>query len=278
MDYMNNTYFPLVSIITVVFNGEKFIEATINSVINQSYKNIEYIIIDGGSTDKTLEIIRRYEKHIDYWISEPDKGIYNAMNKGIKLSQGNLIGLINSDDWYSENAVEIAVKIYLNNSQSNVIIAGAVYRTDSEGNTIFKLNKPASFLHKKIDKIMPVNHPATFVERTVYKEIGLFDETYRIAGDYDFIYRAYYSNKVEFLFTEACLAYMRLDGLSEKITSSILRAKENFKIRSNQITLIYNLYIFLSLLLWDIIKKIIKKIIGEKTISIYRKQQCTNNK
>ena len=129
---------PLVSIITVVFNGERFIEKTINSVISQTYKNIEYIIIDGGSTDKTLDIIRQYEDRIDYWISEPDNGIYNAMNKGIKLSRGKLIGLINSDDWYMENAVETVVARYLANSdRANIIISGSIYRTDREENIIF---------------------------------------------------------------------------------------------------------------------------------------------
>ncbi|MDJ0636511.1 MAG: glycosyltransferase family 2 protein [Xenococcaceae cyanobacterium MO_188.B29] len=262
--------FPLVTIITVVFNGTKYLEQTIKSVINQTYDNIEYIIIDGGSIDGTLDIIRNYEKVIDYWVSEPDKGIYNAMNKGIKLSQGMLIGLINSDDWYGENAVETVVEAYLNNSKSNVIITGAIYRTDSQGNILFKLNKPASFLDQKINRIMPVNHPATFVNREVYAEIGLFDEQYKIAGDYDFIYRAYYSKKVDFLFTEACLAYMRLDGLSEKPTTALLRAKENFLVRSNQISLIRNIYIFLHLFLWDLSKKIIQKLFGGTPVSIYR--------
>ena len=266
----NHSTLPLVTIVTVVFNGEKYLEQTIQSVINQTYDNIEYIIIDGGSTDGTLDIIRKYEKVIDYWVSEPDAGIYDAMNKGIILSRGKLIGLINSDDWYLENAVETVVETYLNNSKSNVIITGAIYRTDSQGNILFKLNKPASFLHQKINRIMPVNHPATFVDREVYAEIGLFDEQYKIAGDYDFIYRVYYSKKVDFLFTETCLAYMRLDGLSEKLTSSLLRAKENFMVRSHQIGLIHNTYTFLHLFLWDISKKLIQKLLGETPVSIYR--------
>jgi glycosyltransferase involved in cell wall biosynthesis len=93
---MNN---PLISIITIVYNGITTLEQTILSVINQTYKNSEYIIIDGGSTDSTVDIIKKYEKHFAYWLSEPDKGIYNAMNKGIKLSSGKYIALLNSDDW-----------------------------------------------------------------------------------------------------------------------------------------------------------------------------------
>ncbi len=267
----NHSTLPLVTIVTVVFNGEKYLEQTIQSVINQTYDNIEYIIIDGGSTDGTLDIIRKYEKVIDYWVSEPDAGIYDAMNKGIILSRGKLIGLINSDDWYLENAVETVVETYLNNSKSNVIITGAIYRTDSQGNILFKLNKPASFLHQKINRIMPVNHPATFVAREVYAEIGLFDEQYKIAGDYDFIYRAYHSKKVNFIFTQACLAYMRLDGLSEKISSLWVRNYENYLLRSKYINFFKNLYISISLLFLSIAKVVIKPVLGKNLVFLYRK-------
>src|ERR1700739_123500 len=114
----NQPHLPLVSIITVVYNGSKYIEQTINSVLNQSYKNIEYIIIDGGSTDDTLNIIKRYESKIDYWQSEPDEGIFFAMNKGISLAKGELIGIINADDFYLPGTVK------------NVVEADNVYHAD----------------------------------------------------------------------------------------------------------------------------------------------------
>ena len=98
---------PLFSIITVVYNGEKFLEKTIASVVNQSCKNFEYIIIDGGSTDKSLDIIRKYEKKIDYWVSEKDNGIYDAFNKGMIVSKGEFIGFINSDDIYKKDALTL---------------------------------------------------------------------------------------------------------------------------------------------------------------------------
>ena len=96
-----------ISIITVVLNGEKTLERTIKSVINQSYKNFEHIVIDGGSTDGTIKILKKYSKKISYWKSEKDKGIYDAMNKGIKKSKGNIIGILNSDDYYLKNALKI---------------------------------------------------------------------------------------------------------------------------------------------------------------------------
>ena len=100
---------PLVSIITIVRNGEKYLENAIKSVINQTYENIEYIIIDGRSTDGTLDIIATYNESIDYWISEADSGISDAFNKGVNLANGELIGIVNSDDWLESNAVEIIV-------------------------------------------------------------------------------------------------------------------------------------------------------------------------
>ena len=105
---------PLISIITVVKNGEKHLEETIQSVINQNYKNIEYIIIDGDSKDKTISIIKKYEKYISYWKSEKDNGIYEAFNKGMKIANGDLLGFINSDDVYTKNAIELLLKYYYN--------------------------------------------------------------------------------------------------------------------------------------------------------------------
>ena len=103
----NKNLNPLISIITVVKNNEKYLEETIQSIINQKFKNFEYIIIDGKSTDRTLEIIKKYNTEIDYWISEDDKGIYDAFNKGINIANGELIGFVNSDDVLTPNALEI---------------------------------------------------------------------------------------------------------------------------------------------------------------------------
>ncbi len=113
---------PLVSIITVVYNGAKTLEQTILSVLNQTYKNIEYIIIDGESTDGTLDIIEMYRDKISTCISEPDEGLYDAMNKGVSIANGELIGIINSDDWFEKNAVELVVSSYVNNLNKKVFM------------------------------------------------------------------------------------------------------------------------------------------------------------
>ena len=103
---------PLISIITVVKNNEKYLEQTIKSVLSQEYKNFEYIIIDGGSTDNTISIIKKFSNEIDYWLSENDHGIYDAFNKGMQLAKGDFIGMVNSDDTLERNALSILVSIY----------------------------------------------------------------------------------------------------------------------------------------------------------------------
>ena len=151
---MNNS--PLISIITVVYNGSKTLKQTIDSVLSQNYKNIEYIVIDGGSNDGTLDIIKKYESHINYWISEPDKGLYDAMNKGISAAKGVLIGMINSDDWYELNAVELIVKAYIENP-SKLIFHGDRFDILEDGTKKVKNFHPSKF--KLLFYEMTFSHP-----------------------------------------------------------------------------------------------------------------------
>jgi len=267
----DNLPLPLVTIITVVFNGEKYLEQTIQSVINQNYDNVEYVIIDGGSTDGTVDIIRKYEDKIDYWVSEPDSGLYDAMNKGIKLATGELIGLINSDDIYNDGTVSKVTNQYVNPQKLRfVIISGAIFRTDSQGNIKIRLYTSHKSLEEKIEWRMPLHHPATFVSCDVYKTIGAFNTKYKIAGDYDFIYRAFHSRKVKFLIVDDFLTSMRLGGLSEEGIMSIwIKAKENFQVRKDNISLAKNFLIFLFVLLVNGIKQIVKPLLSEPLLSTY---------
>jgi glycosyltransferase involved in cell wall biosynthesis len=173
---------PLISIITVVYNGETYLEKTIQSVINQSYDNVEYIIIDGGSTDGTVEIIKKYENQIDYWVSEPDKGIYDAMNKGLMLSQGNIIGIINADDYYTPEALEKSIECLWKSGSDYVI--GKVQKIHSR-----VMISPIFPLHKKIYQGMMYPHIGALVKREVYEKVGLFNTKYRISADFDMAMR-----------------------------------------------------------------------------------------
>ncbi|KZL48979.1 glycosyl transferase [Nodularia spumigena CENA596] len=262
---------PLISVVTVVFNGEQFLEQTIQSVINQSYSNIEYIVIDGASTDKTLDIIKQYEEYIDYWVSEPDQGIYDAMNKGIKASTGELIGLINSGDLYTNNAIKQVVELYTVNkpNHEHIIITGAMYRFNDEGTFFFKLVKKYEDLNTRINKGMPINHPATFVSINTYKTLDYFDPKFRICGDYDFIFRAYHSSIVKFIFTNTDIAYMRLGGVSEKFKSLWTRCIEHFLIRKSNIFWVNNFLMSTRWLSIAVSKFLLKKILGNKLMSIY---------
>lgn len=174
----------LVSIVTVCFNSERTIERTIKSVLSQTYTNIEYIIIDGKSTDRTLEIIRKYKNKFNNnltIVSEKDNGIYDAMNKGIKLAKGKVIALLNSDDWYEDNAIEIVMQNY--RDQSACVIYGMLRN--------FKDGKEHSiqFLNSDFLETEGMCHSSCFISKMAYEECGLYDVQYKIVSDFDLLLR-----------------------------------------------------------------------------------------
>mgnify|MGYP001347080110 CR=1 FL=1 len=205
---------PLVSIITVVYNGEQYLEQTIKSVIDQTYKNIEYIIIDGGSYDGTVEIIKKYQSHITYWLSENDKGVYDAMNKGISLAKGDIIGIINSDDFYSVKAVEIAV-YYLNSHEKYEVFFGNLNRIYSPmKEKIIKISIPNSIPKNKLHIV----HPTVFVKKEVYDR-KIFDDTLKIAADMDFLLSV--CNTFNVVKSDEIISNMRIGGLSSNFFMSV---------------------------------------------------------
>lgn len=201
-----------VSVITVCLNSNETIEQTIRSIIGQTYKDMEYIIIDGGSDDGTKEIIERYRDHISVYISEPDEGIYDAMNKGIRMSTGQIIGIVNSDDWLEADAVETVANVF--ETEDTDIVYGNVNE--------IKNNRPVSVL-RSVDKLdddnvwaeMPVWHPATFISRDVYERIGGYSTRYRISSDYDFIIRCFLNHE-RFFYLDKVLSNFRNEGLSSR--------------------------------------------------------------
>lgn len=172
---------PIVTIITPVYNGEATIEQTIKSVLMQTYPNIEYVIIDGGSTDTTLEKIELYSGSISYWRSEPDEGIYDAINKGIAISSGEIIGILHSDDFFISPTVIEEVVSY---SRAKKSVATIAYMLD--GNSRARFTQSSRFgLYLQL----PYMHPAVFVTRKDYHSVGRYDTRYRIASDCDFLLR-----------------------------------------------------------------------------------------
>lgn len=196
-----------VTIITVCLNAEKTIERTIKSIINQTYSEIEYIIVDGLSTDRTMDIVYEYQDYIDLIISEKDKGLYYAMNKGIEKSTGDIIGIINADDWYEAHAVETAVNA-LNKSMADIAV-GRINVIDDNN----RISEPAKRNLYYIWSGMTVDHPALFVKKQIYNEYGLFNCSYSIVADYEFVYRLLKIG-VSIVYVNRVLATFSLGGLS----------------------------------------------------------------
>lgn len=201
---------PLISVVTVVLNGKNFLEQGIRSVFEQSYKNVEYIVIDGGSTDGTLDVIRKYENRTDYWISEPDRGIYDAMNKGIMAATGDLIGFLNSDDWYLPGALEEVANAYVLQGDGRTVIAGRWNLVFEDIDLTINV-RPTLKFHAG----MPLSHQAMFVPKPVYDTLGGYDLQYRYAADLDLALRLY-TGGMKFIFLDTVIASFRTSGASEK--------------------------------------------------------------
>ncbi len=192
------------TVITVTYNCVTTIEHTINSVLSQKYKDIEYIIIDGKSTDGTIDKIRKYEKHLAYWISESDTGIYNAMNKGISHATGDVIGFLNGDDWYIND--QVFNRLYELFATSNAqIIAGRVTSEGSPRRVVTQ--KDLDILFCKM--LLP--HQAIFTKKEIFENYGYFNEQYKTAGDYDWILRVY-TKGIPITCTDLIVAEFSLGG------------------------------------------------------------------
>jgi len=209
---------PLVTIITAVYNCEKHIRQCIESVIAQKYNNIEYIVIDGGSSDKTVEIIKEYNDKIHYWVSEPDSGIGDAWNKGIKQASGQIIGLLNADDYYDLSTVQKVVDQIVDYDVP-LLTYGVTNVIDEHGHAVSTNDQ--IFDPERLNTGFLFLHTSCFVTRRTYELIGLFDTSSRIAVDTDWLVRAYRAG-VEFKKIDT-LNYMRTGGISDRLTLRAFR-------------------------------------------------------
>lgn len=246
---------PKFSIITVCYNSEKTIEKTIRSVLGQTYDNIEYIIMDGGSQDKTLDIVRKYGEKIKI-ISEADDGIYHAMNKGIMRASGDIIGIINSDDWYEHNAVELAAE-YLSRDNCDLVYGGC--------KCIYENGLIQEFRCRDIEEIpyrMVFAHQTVFIKKKIYEKYGIFNQRYKIAADYDMLLR-FYECGVKMVEIPTNIAFFRMSGLSNTHYEEAVRETEE-----------------ISFAHWDRktaeIKHKIEKY-SEERLAYARLQNCMNN-
>lgn len=217
-----------VTIITVCYNSGRTISSTISSLLEQTYEDIEYVIVDGGSTDNTVSIIKRYEKDFRgnmLWLSEPDNGLYDAMNKGISLATGDLIGILNSDDTFFSNTViqEIVNFHRLNNIEASV---GNVVQCKNNGKVVrFYSSKNWNPLKLCSGNMPP--HPSVFIKKELFDVLGLYHSGFKIAADYELIVRYFLKYKINWKFSGITTTSMLIGGLSSSgISSYTLITKE----------------------------------------------------
>ena len=215
---------PLISIITVVKNGSKNLKRCIESVQNQKNINLEHIIIDGGSRDDSLEIIKKNSAKIDYWISEKDNGIYDAMNKGLRLANGSYIGILNSDDFYEKNSLKIVIKYFKKFKDIDYLFG-----------TVHKKKILCGFWPKKIKwkfNIYSAHSVGFFIKKDAQKKVGLYDNNFKFCADRDLIYRLIKRSKFKGMATKKneLIGYFSPGGVSESM-SFLSRLIEETKIR-----------------------------------------------
>ena len=221
-----------VSIITVCLNSEKTIRDTIASVLSQDFPNIEYIIIDGGSKDKTLSIVHEYEDRIEKIINEPDEGLYDAMNKGINIASGEVIGILNSDDFFeNDNIINVVVNAFEKNPTVDLVFGDLVYVRPDNLNQIVRYYSSLNFRSWKPRFGWIPPHPSTFMKRSVYEKFGVYNVSFKIAADYEFFVRVLQVHKLSFYQIPKVLVRMRVGGVSTsgfkssyRLTQEIVKA------------------------------------------------------
>ncbi|MCS3059950.1 glycosyltransferase family 2 protein [Bacteroides salyersiae] len=249
---------PKISIITITFNSEKTLEETIESVLSQNYPNLEYLIIDGGSSDGTLEIVKRYKDKIDFVISEPDRGISDAFNKGIRYATGEIVGIINSDDLLLPDALHKVAENY--DSNVGVYRGNTVIWNDKTGSKLVAI--PSMSFSVYSFKRRKICHQSTFILKSTYNNFGAFRTDFKYMMDADLLIR-FYRNKVKFKYIDANLAVFRLGGVTD--TSFIKKLPEVRNLyRGNGANIIFTLWKMIESVSFGIGKKILFAFSGDK--------------
>lgn len=227
---------PLISIITINYNDKKGLERTLNSVTNQTYQDFEYIVIDGGSTDGSKELIEQYNDKINYWISEPDKGVYNAMNKGVLKANGKYLLFLNSgDEFYTLNVL----KENLNFIHTHDLIYFNINVVAEQNNYIKKYPSKISFSYLYNDTLP---HPATFIKKNLFNVIGLYDENLKIVSDWKFFILALVKYNATYQYVDAVFSIFYFDGISSRKENLDLLNTERKQVFNNEFPLIINDY------------------------------------
>lgn len=242
---MMKTNFPKISIITINFNGEKTIRETIESVLNQNYPNIEYVLIDGDSYDGSYEIIKEYEEKIDIIIREKDDGLYDALNKGISVSTGDFIGILHSDDIYSSKNVIKEIAEFIKANDVDCVLSNIRYMNIDGKKSLRKINA-LNFRPWMIRFGWMPPHLGMFLNKNVYGNYGLYLKGFKISADFEFVVRVFLLKKISYKAINLTSVIMRKGGKSTKnIRSNFIITKEMYRgCKVNNIYTNYFLLIF----------------------------------
>ncbi|MDB4927032.1 glycosyltransferase family 2 protein [Mucilaginibacter sp.] len=211
-----------ISLITVTKNAGKTLGRCIESVIAQNYHHVEYIIMDGRSTDHTLQIINQYKQHITHVISEPDEGIYDAMNKGIQIATGDIIGMLNADDFFAGNDVLSAVAEAFNRQNADVLYGNLEYVNQS--GIIIRNWRSGTYTHGAYNLGWMPPHPTFYCKRLLFKALGLYDPQYGTAADYELMLRFMHLNKADVYYLNKTMVKMAVGGISNKSYTNRFKA------------------------------------------------------
>lgn len=221
-----------ISLITVVFNAENTIGRCIQSVISQSYKKVEYIIIDGSSTDKTVQIINNYRAHVTHLVSEPDTGIYDAMNKGIRLATGDVIGTLNADDAFAdENVLQLIADTF---SRNDTQITFADLDFIDEKDRIVRKWRSGNYTHGKFNLGWMPAHPTFYCKRELFDRFGLYNLTYGTAADYELMVRFMHLHCAKAFYIKKVIILMKKGGISnQNLLSHVKGLRHDFRAMRN---------------------------------------------
>ncbi len=223
-----------VSIITVTYNSAATLHDTLESVRNQDYPDIEHILVDGASKDETVEIIRSFP-HVQNWVSEKDKGLYDAINKGIAMASGDVIGILNSDDFFPDNKVVSTIVKAFEENKVQAVYGDIAFVRPENLQKVVRLYSSKKFTPRRFAYGYMPAHPSFYVKRECYTQLGSYKFDYKIAADYELLMRFIYKNKISHYYIPSVLVYMRTGGVSNKnilsrytLNKEIIRAcKEN---------------------------------------------------
>ncbi len=216
-----------ISLITVTFNAGEFLEECIQSVINQNYKNLQYIIVDGGSTDKTLSIINKYKEHVTLFIPGPDRGIYDAMNKGINSADGEVIGVLNADDFFADKDVLLSIANEFKSSNAGIIYGDLWYVGRNNPEKVIRKWISGNFERLKMQYGWMPAHPTFYAKKTLFEQYGLYDLSYKTAADYDLMLRFLYKYQTTSSYLHKVFVKMRIGGVSNKLLINRFNATLN---------------------------------------------------